>query len=499
VAPIAPLAGSPASICPDLETSLTIPERRYAKAAWAYFKSNYHKPTGLVADRSNLDGVTVWGMGDYLAATHAALVLGLITEAEFDDRVRRFLGTLRRLPLFEGALPHRGYHLKTLQPVDYGTNPLPEGNGWSSIDIGRLMLVLYQLKSCHPIYADIIDRVLLGWSYLRVVRDGQLYDAYIKTDEFNRRLTRIRPVTQFGYEEYAARGFQLWGFEVNRSAVTRNYATAKVDDIEVPVRRQDRRIAHGSPQTGQNYLVSDPFIRYGLELGFDPLMQGLVEPIVAVQVARYQTDNILTAAATHRLEFAPYLLHSTIVGNDRPWANLHDDGTSASQNRLVSTAMAFGLWALFPNQAYGQTLHQAVLDLYNPSLGYYEGFDEQTGDAQLGFSNATNSLILQSLLYHHSQRSPLLALDVPPDSPWWRAVEAGDSGNGLPRTATPQIRLWDNGDRAYWVAVNPDPSPEVTASVNANTNANPNLGLQPNSMAQHSDFMFTFIDEETQP
>ncbi len=458
VAPIPPLSGSSKPVCPKLSKPLSIPERRYAKAAWAYFTANYYEPTGLVSDRSDLDGVTVWGMGDYLAATHAAFSLNVISMEEFDDRVRRFLGALARLPLFEGSLPHRGYHLKTLQPVDYGSNTLGSGQGWSSIDIGRLMLALYQLKSCHPLYRDIIDNILLQWSYLRVVRNGQLYDAFLETDEFGRRLTRVRPVTQIGYEEYAARGFQLWGFDMNLSAVTGHYDTVTVDGIEVPIRRRHSSIPTDASQTSRNYLVSDPFVRYGLELGFDPLMQRLVDPIVAVQAARYSKDGILTASATNRVELSPYILHSTIVGNDRPWVNLQDDGTPSQHNRIVSSAVAFGINAIMPNNDYGKILQQSVTDLYNPSLGYYEGFNEKTGDLSVGFSNSTNSLVLQSLLYNHSQQKPLLTVNVDLKSPWWQAIKQGYSGNGLPETATPKIQLVANGNRPYWVSMEQVPA-----------------------------------------
>jgi hypothetical protein len=429
IEPIPPV-GSRIAGCPCLTHILQIPEKRYAEAAWAYFKANYYPETGLVSDRNDLPGVTLWGMGDYGLALQAADALGLIPPEEFDLRVRRFLGAIARLPLFAGELPHRSYHAQTLQPVDYGLNPSPEGNGWSGLDVGRLLLTLYSLKSCHPEYGAAIDHIVLDWSFLRVVQQGQLYSATTERDEYDRLLTRVQPETRLGYEEYAARGFQLWGFDVSQSAVSRSYQTVSVEGFQIPISRTDPL---PDPRT-QPYTVTTPFLFYGLELGFDPQMRALIMPILQAQAARYQHQGLFTAAGTTLLNLEPYVIHSTIVGNQKPWVTLQDNGQPLASSRVVSTAAAFAFHALFPDNAYSQNLRQSVTDLYNPLLGYYEGFYEDSGKTTIGLSSTTNSLILESLLYPLQCQKPLITHPATFNSPWWQAIKQRNTGNGLPQT-----------------------------------------------------------------
>ncbi|WP_322744031.1 DUF3131 domain-containing protein [Nostoc edaphicum] len=237
VAPIPPVDSPQSSSNLKLDRSLTPVERRYAEAAWRYFQANYHAKSRLIDDRSDFKGATLWGLGDYLAALHAARSLDTITPKEFDQRTRHLLAALTKLPLFACELPSRSYDTRSLQPVDYGGNPVPEGNGWSALDLGRMLAALYNLKSCHPEYTAAVDKIVLDWSYLRVVREGILSSATVTKEQDGRYFTRVNPETRLGYEEYAARAFQLWGFNLDRSAVGGEYQTASVEGLKVPIQR----------------------------------------------------------------------------------------------------------------------------------------------------------------------------------------------------------------------------------------------------------------------
>ncbi|HEY9874543.1 MAG TPA: DUF3131 domain-containing protein [Candidatus Obscuribacterales bacterium] len=456
VAPI-PSVGNPnRSSGPEIVRPLKVQERRYAEAAWNYFKANFQSNTGLVSDRNGFKAVTPWGIGDYLAALHAARSLGILPPDEFDQRTRLLLGALAKLPLATGELPSRSYDTRSLQPVDYGGNPVPQGTGWSSLDIGRLLAALYNLKSCYPQYTDAVDNIVLDWSYLRVVRDNKILSAFVTKDDSGRvsasgltpTQTLVKPETRLGYEEYAARAFQLWGFEVERSAVGGQYKTASVDGVDVPT----RRLRPDVKTEANKYIVSDPFMLYGLEFGFDPQMLELVDPIRRVQVDRYRRTGTLTASGTTVADRPPYVVHSTVIAEQQPWATLGDDGKSAPDSRMVSTATVFAYRSLFPNDAYANDLWEATLDLYNPSLGYYEGFYEKTGKPAMVFTSSTNSMVLQALLYMVTNRQPLVRPTTAMNSPWWRAVAKGDSGRGLPNTATQKARFISDATRTYWVS-----------------------------------------------
>lgn len=443
VAPIPPVSNTEPTSTIKLTRPLSVIERRYAEAAWGYFQANYHSKSGLIDDRSDFKGATLWGLGDYLAALNAARSLDIISAPEFDQRTRHLLGAIKKLPLYASELPSRGYDTRTLEPIDYAGNTVPEGNGWSSLDVGRMLAALYNLKSNYPEYTEAVDKVVLDWSYLRVVRDGILSSAVITKDKEGRLLSRINPETRLGYEEYAARAFQLWGFDVERSAVGSEYQTAVVEGLKVPIGRRRNQY--------NQYTVSNPFLLYGLEFGLEPQMRALVLPIFQAQAKRYKRTGIFTASATTLIDRKPYIVHSTITGQGTPWVALSDDGT-LSNERLVSTAVAFAYHALLPNDKYAQQLIRAATDVYNPTLGFYEGFYEKTGKTAIGFTSSTNSMILQSLLYNLTNQQPLIRPITAMNSPWWQAAQKKDSGRGLPYTTEQKAKLVSDSFGSYWVS-----------------------------------------------
>jgi hypothetical protein len=474
VSPIPPVGKPQPSASPKLARPLSLPERRYAEAAWQYFKVNYQSNTGLVNDRSDMNGATLWGLGDYLAALNAARALDIITPQEFSDRTRHLLGALKKLPLFAGQLPHRGYDTQSLQPVDYGgnpstqgsSNPTAEGTGWSALDLGRVLAALYTLKNYHPEYTKAVDEIVLEWSYSQVVRDGLLFSGRVTKDENGRLLTQVKPETRLGYEEYAARAFQIWGFNVERSAVGDQYQTTSVEGVAVPTGRNGEK-------SQNSYTVSNPFLLYGLEFGFDPQMRQLVQPILQAQESRYRRTGTFTTAATTLSNKPPYVINSTIIGKGEAWATLTDDEKTAPDARTVSTAAAFAFHALFPENDYSRKLLEATTDLYNPQQGYYEGFSEKTGKPETALSSSTNSLILQSLLYRATNQQPLIRPETAMNSLWWQAVAGGDLGRGLPRSVTQTARLDVSG--TYWVS-GTDRDREIAAGGNTE-NVKPSLPL----------------------
>ena len=435
------------SACEDLTRRPHLAEKRYAQAAWKYFEANYEKSTGLVSDRSDMKGATLWGMGDYLAALQAAESLDIISLEEFDQRVRLFLGAVKQLPLHGGELPHRNYDTRTLEPMDYGMNPTPEGIGWSGLDVGRFLLALHNLKGCHKEYTKVIDEIVLDWSFLRVVREGRIHSAFVETDDNGRQLIRVKPDSRLGYEEYAARGFQLWGFDVTEAAVGGDYKTAELEGFQIPIERDRPR-----KQTDiKQQTVSNPFMVYGLELGLDPQMRNLVLPMLQAQAERYNREGILTAAGTTLTTKAPYVINSSLINKDeKPWAVSTDETSLKPEQRVISSAAAFAYHAIFPESEYAQELYQSALDLYHPVLGFYEGVNEQSGQSNPGFSGSTNSIVLQSILYRLRDRQPLLVADISRDSPWWQAVANEEIGTGLPPDPKPKLQLVSDPTGTYW-------------------------------------------------
>lgn len=445
--------------CPVPSKPLSVPEKRYAKAAWQYFEVNM-EASGLPNDRNFIKGSTLWGLGDYIAALQSARLLDVLDDEQLDRRIRKVLGMLPKIALFTGELPNRSYNTLTLQLVDYGNNPTPEGTGWSSLDVGRLLTALYGFKTCYPQYTEAIEKIILDWSYLRVVRDGSLYSSIVSRDANGRMLTRVAPETKLGYEEYAARGFQMWGFNVDKSAVSGQYEMADLEGAKVPV----RRVRPNQPTPENQYTITNPFFLYGLEFGLDPQMRALTIPFLKAQAERYRRTNILTTSTTNAIEQKPYILHSTAIGKRRAWETLGEDGKSYPDGRLISTAAAIAAYALFPEEPYALELWRSTLDLYDPYNGYYEGFYDKTGKTVTTYTSSTNSTILQALLFRATDRKSLIRPNPNMNSPWWQAVKAG-SGQGLPTQVTQTAEFVAELSGSYWKSSVPSTATAIEVSL----------------------------------
>ncbi|MGY6529689.1 MAG: DUF3131 domain-containing protein [Cyanobacterium sp.] len=436
VEPIAFIEGDFGGSCYPINHNLWDEEtRQIARRAWQYFESHYEPRTGLVSDRTDVRATSLWGMGDYLMALQAAESLDIISNEVFEERVRMFLGALQKLPLFAGELPHRGYNVRTLQPVDYANNNVSGiGNGWSGLDIGRLFIALHDLKSCYPRYSQSIDSILLDWSYLRVIQNRRVHSA-IALERENQNLTRVYPNNFIGYQEIAEKGFQLWGFDINNS--NRQYRKIEVEGIPLPIAPQT---VTSNTLPDNNRLISSPLLQYGLYFGLESPLKPHIEGILKAETQRYQRTGRLSASDTSLISSTPHVIHSTIIGNDnQPWAVLSDQEILPAEQRIVSTSSAFAYHALFPNNDYTRQLRESVKNAYDDNLGYGEGIREVNGEQVRGFSAKTNSLILQSLLYHVSDQKPTFANNFNLDSPWWSAIRERKQGNGLPNTPNPKI------------------------------------------------------------
>lgn len=458
VPPIAPVGPPQPATCPRPDLPLSAADAQSARLAWRYFEDHTTAATGLVPDRSDLPGATLWGVGDYLAALQSAQGLGLIDRPAFDGRVRQLLGALRQMPLFAGELPHRAYSTLSLEPITYGGNARAEGNGWSGLDIGRLLVALHQLKTCHPEYTDAVDRTVLDWSFLRVIRNGQVAKAEFTQGQGGRDRIQITPATQLGYEEYAARAFQLWGFDAHQSAPASRYTTLDLEGQAVPVQRVGLELA-------QSQTTSTPFVLYGLEFGLEPAMRSLLQPMFQAEANRYQRSGQLSASGTALIAQAPYVVHSPLQANGQPWPAVADDGSAAPQGRIVSTAVALAYEALFPEAAYAQTLANAVRDRADPSQGYYEGLYEADSRPAQGFSSGTNSLILQTILHRTTGSAALIQPHHTQTSPWWQAIASGDfQDQGLPTVASAQLERVSDAAGNYWSSRQPRGSQAASVS-----------------------------------
>lgn len=369
---------------------LTAEELAWAKIAWKYFQNNTIADTGLVNSVDNYNASTLWDTSSYLMAVIAAQRLGLIDSIEFDSRIAKTLETLAKLPLFEGKLPNKSYNTLSLQMVDYTNQPSEKGIGWSAIDIGRILVPFNVLAWNYPQHTAAVKQLIASWNTQPLLVDGVLYGAVV-TDQGE---TQYVQEGRLGYEEYAAKSFNLMGLDVSNSLRYTDFL--KFVDIEGIQIATDSR----DPQQygAHNYVVSEPYILDGIEFGWDHISQELAWRVYKAQEKRAATTGILTAVSEDNIDQAPYFVYNTVFTSGKAWNAITEKGEDASQFKTLSTKAAFG-WHLLYETDYTHRLMKKAASLADPERGWYSGLYEVSGQPNKAITANTNGIILEALAY----------------------------------------------------------------------------------------------------
>lgn len=381
---------------------LTEREFAMAQTAWSYFETFYQPDTGLVNAVGNFPSTTLWDTASYISALAAAYELCVIDKREFDSRATQLLDTLRNLPLYRGEAPNKVYNAATGAMVDYANEP---GEiGMSANDIGRLLVWLQILKERHPHLANSVDNVPMRWNFCNLINeDGRMFGSFTQGNGETRYVQEGR----LGYEEYAAKGFALWGFDVERAMSPEPLAYTTIYDVRVPHDGRDPRVFKS-----QNYVLTEGYILDGLEMGWDLPTDNANDDMVAsngwraefanriylVQQRRFEQTGIITARSEHQVEGRPYFVYDSIFADGYPWNTLDPTGEYQPDRAAVSAKAAVGLWALWDTD-YTDLLFETVADLSQPDRGFYEGLYEN-GNGFIPLQTANNNgVILAALLY----------------------------------------------------------------------------------------------------
>ncbi|MBW1972377.1 MAG: DUF3131 domain-containing protein, partial [Deltaproteobacteria bacterium] len=246
------------TIHPGRYGPLTDYEMALARIAWRYFENNYQKNTGLVNAVDNYPSTTMWDTASYLGGLVSAYELGIIDKQVFDTRLCTILNTFNKLDFFRGELPNKAYNTKTAQKVDY-TNK-PGEIGFSALDLGRLLIWLKIIKERYPEHSNGIDNFVLRWNFCHVLDDcGTLYGAILTKGK-----VKYVQEGRLGYEEYGAKGFQLWGFDTKRASMPEPYSFIKIYGLDIPYDTRDPR-----ELAAHNYVVCESYVLDGIELNWD--------------------------------------------------------------------------------------------------------------------------------------------------------------------------------------------------------------------------------------
>jgi ankyrin repeat protein len=364
-----------------------------AEAAWQYVERNYRPSTGLIDSTAAYPYTTVWDIGSDIGALYAGHELKYIGDAEYDRRMRRLLGTLASVKLYDNAAFNKVYSTRTGAMITRGDQSSAHGYGWSAIDIGRLLVWLKILAVNEPAYAADAEKVVRRLAMDRLVAGGYLRGEDLDHSGAPRRYQEGR----IGYEQYAAAGFAAWGAKPDKALrLAENRLPLKVMGREMPA---DIR--------GGDRITSDPLILMGLELGWDPEMEKFAAAFLASQEARYRQTGRVTLAAEDAISRPPYFFYYYCAfANGKAFGlDVQDPRGAVEQPRWVSSKAAFAWHALRPS-AYTELALRTVAPARTPAgwgAGVYEGSGGSTGTLNVN----TAAVILTSALFQ-SRGTPLL-------------------------------------------------------------------------------------------
>jgi hypothetical protein len=391
---------APAAPPPMVQVVVTPQERQLyldaARTSWNFVNRITEPSTGLARAHARYSYVTLWDIAGVIAANYAAHEFAFIDDATYDAHIQRILATLSTVDLYDKKAFNRTYDAKTGRMVDNANKISNVGAGWSSVDIGRLLVWLRIISAKQPKYAPLATQVVRRLNMSELLEDGQLRGLQVdpKTGK-----SKTFTEDEIGYQQYALSGFQMWGAKVNPDGLDVRKNVAAINVLGV-------RLLISSP--GNDRVMSEPFIMLGMETGFRTAdIARQAAQVLAAQTARYEQSRIVTAVTEDALPDPPYYFYYySVYHRGKSFVVESLDDKTVERPRWVSSKAAFGWNAVLPN-TYTQLVLRTVRPAGTPDgwgSGVYEDTLQPTGVPSLN----TAALIMESALYKTRGR-PILA------------------------------------------------------------------------------------------
>jgi len=391
---------TPAAPPPIVQVVVTPQERQLyldaARTSWNFVTRITEPSTGLARAHARYSYVTLWDIAGVIAANYVAHELAFIDDATYDAHIQRILATLSSVDLFDKKAFNRTYDAKTGRMVDNANQISNIGAGWSSVDIGRLLVWLRIISVKQPKYAPLATQVVRRLNMSELLEDGLLRGLQVdpKTGK-----SKTFTENEIGYQQYALSGFTMWGARVNPDGLDVRKNVAAINVLGV-------RLLISSP--GNDRVMSEPFIMLGMETGFRTAdIARQAAQVLAAQTTRYQQTRIVTAVTEDALPDPPYYFYYySVYHRGKSFVVESLDDKTVERPRWVSSKAAFGWNAVLPNP-YTQLVLRTVRPAGTPDgwgSGVYEDTLQPTGIPSLN----TAALIMESALYKTRGR-PILA------------------------------------------------------------------------------------------
>jgi hypothetical protein len=303
--------------------------------------------------------------------------------------MQRALATLGSMDLFDGAAFNKSYDSRTGRMIDREQRLSSKGYGWSTTDIGRLLIWLRIIAVNQPQFAQQTTAIVRRLNVPRMIANGYLQGSDLDPQTGQ---LRVYPEGRIGYEQYAAAGLALWGFRADK-ALDAGLNALPVNVLGVSIVADKR---------GDERVTSEPYIMMGMETGwYSPELREQAWRVLAAQEARYRNTGTLTMVSEDALPDPPYYFYYyNVYRQGRAFTVDAPAGSGYTDRpRWLSSKAAYAWHALLPSP-YTLAVVQAVQGAMMPGRGWgagvYEGTLRPTGDASLN----TAALILEAACYN---------------------------------------------------------------------------------------------------
>jgi hypothetical protein len=375
--------------------------KRDAEIAWSYFTAPAPgADQGLVpaATWPEGDGIgrynilTMWDTGSLILAYVSARSIGLISENEFDQRIKAVMAFLRRSEFRWGKLTLPNFRTATtggraIQP------------GYDATDTGRVLIALHVLdKATNGAYG--VKQQVARWNIADTVVKGRLQDIKSGTRSESK---------CFNYVHYIALAYKLWGIEVSTG-----FDRPLVDgDAEA-------RTAFLAHVASIGPIATEPSVTEAIELGHSPHSRILSDVLYAAQKERYAETGHLTCVSEAPIDSKPWFTYQGYNVNAEAgprWpvdAMITDSRWKTSDFaetfRMISSKAAY-LWLAERGDDYAEKLHKVILEKASSARhGFCPGIYETSGRAPRLMDVNTNAAVLESIAYIDAGRKPLVQI-----------------------------------------------------------------------------------------
>lgn len=378
-----------------------------AATAWQYFRTQ-RSARGIVATAAGSGFTTPGTIGDDLAAAISALRLSVIERQEYRVHIDADLAFLSTMPLTAIGLPGRFYDNRSGELTDF---PQSRDPGWSATGTGRLLVWLRILRSAEPSRAAAIDAIVGRWQLCRAVDVNGLVLSGLPDQRGG---YVVASTASDGEADYTEQGFAAWGVRVSVPPDT-DFAV-KVSGVSIPI--------SGSQQDGP--VLTTPYALLGIEFGWlAPDGSSLTHDkavflaLLEAQRKRAETTHMMVARDSYRQVSFPFEVVSSVVSRGVPWSTNAIDGAPSPELAITSVKASYALWALDRSKFTAQLLADADRSK-DVATGWQEGHLEGSDRTVTTLTSATNSLVLEALLFRrtkpfiHALHNPLIDRCAPP-------------------------------------------------------------------------------------